>query len=490
MLETVQAPCGAIRGRRTGGVLACLGIPYAEAPTGDKRFASPQRKARFEGRLDALAYGPAAPQKRMLPEALARIAGTLSRFDEDCLNLNVWTPGTSGQRPVMVFLHGGGFVIGAGAQYPGDELARRGDVVVVTLNYRLGLIGFNAFGELFAGDQRFTANAGLQDQVLALEWVRDNIAAFGGDPDQVTIAGESAGAVSAAFHLVHRPSWPLYHRAILQSGGLNLFYPREAAVRVADDVLDALGVRGDPDRLLSLPPDAFGTVAAKLRGRHSGILSRPYVDGTLVPALPLSELYGAMQPVPLLIGTNRDEFSFFTDLPIFPVRADHAALAAAVAVDAGRERADIVKALYPDTRDGRIAFGTDIMFRIPSVHLAEAQAARAPTFAYRLDWRAKGLLSKLGATHSVDLPLLFEDFLKPFRWIYLGMLPDHRRYALAERMRDRWLAFVRDGAPGAEWPAYTVERRETKIFDTADRVEADPEAVRREAFEAVDGFTL
>lgn len=492
MIETVVArsSAGSIRGRRKLGILHFLGIPYAEAPKGEWRFAAPRRIAPARGGIDAFAYGSAAPQRRTMPGPFARITGTVTRFDEDCLNLNVWTPDTGGKRPVLVFIHGGGFIIGSGAQYPGDELAKRGDVVVVTLNYRLGLLGFNAFSEIFEGDARFAANAGLLDQVMALEWVRDNIAAFGGDPEKVTIAGESAGAVSVAFHLVHRPSWPLFSAAVIQSGGLNLFYPKAQAVRVGRDLLDRLGAAGKPDRLFHLDHRSFGDAMAALRTQHVGILSRPYVDGRGIPAVSLGDLYRQAKPVPLLIGTNRDEFSFFSDLPVFPVKSDLASLAGTVAAEAGGARAEIVRALYPDTRAGRIALGTDIMFRMPAIHFADIHSERAPTYVYRLDWAAKGLLAKLGATHSVDLPLLFEDFLKPFRSIYLGMLPDYRRHALSERMRDHWLAFVRQGRPGEAWPRYGTERRETLIFDMRDHVASDPEPLRRQAFEGVDGFTL
>ncbi|MBC8129152.1 MAG: carboxylesterase/lipase family protein [Rhizobiaceae bacterium] len=487
---SVATSCEVVNGRRTFGISRFLGIPYAEPPMGEARFAAPRRRVAFTRPFDAFAYGASAPQRRSLPEPLARIAGTLVRFDEDCLHLNIWTPDTGAKLPVLVFIHGGGFVIGSGAQYPGGDLATRGDIVVVTINYRLGLLGFNAFDEVFEGDRRFAANAGLLDQVIALEWVRDNIEAFGGDPEAVTIAGESAGAVSVAFHLVHDRSAPLFHKAVVQSGGLNLFYPKGEAVRVTRDILSEMGALRDPSRLLRFDTASFGRAMGALRHRHIGILSRPYVDGTTIPDLPLPVLYDRMKPVPLIVGTNRDEFSFFTELPMFPVKSDMRSLQAMVAAEAGQERAKIVRALYRDTKKDRIALGTDIMFRMPAIHLADAHALRAPTFSYRLDWEAKGVLSGLGATHSVDLPLLFEDFLKPFRSVYLGLLPDHARHALGERMRDHWVAFVRDGRPGPAWPLYRPDARRTMILGVKDRVADDPEATRRLAFAGVDGFTL
>lgn len=486
----VEAPCGPVRGIEKSGIAGFRGIPYAEPPVGRARFAAPEPARRFEAIFHADSYGPAAPQRRSLPEPLSELSRLMRSFSEDCLNLHVWTPDVRGRRPVLVFIHGGGFIIGAGAQYPGDDLARRGDAVVVTLNYRLGLFGFNAFAELFAGDDRFAANAGLLDQRLALEWVRDNIAAFGGDPDRVTIAGESAGAASVAFHLVAPRSQPLYAQAILQSGTLNLFYTRERAAAVSRDVLRILSPKEDPERLFRLDHTAFAVAMRSLADKHTGILSRPYLDGAELPETSLPALYGAMKPVPLLIGTNRDEFSLFSELSMFRIDSRKAALAKWVESAAGAEAARRVARHYPDDRDGRIDFGTDLLFRMAAIHQADDHSGRAPTFMYRLDWEAKGLMSRLGATHSVDLPLLFEDFLKPFRGVYLGVLPDHRRQALAERMRGHWMRFVNEGRPGEDWPAYDTTTRKTKIFAARDRVLPDPEGVRRVAWLGVDGYAF
>ncbi len=485
----VEAPCGPVRGLEENGIAGFRGIPYAEPPTGLARFAAPKPARRFAASFHADSYGPAAPQRGSLPEPLAKIAGMNARFSEDCLNLNVWTPSVGGSRAVLVFIHGGAFIIGSGSQYPGDDLARRGDAVVVTINYRLGLIGFNAFAEIFPGDDRFAANAGLLDQRLALQWVRDNIAAFGGDPDRVTIAGESAGAASVAFHLAAPRSQPLYAQAIVQSGGLNLCYPRARAIEVSRALLGRLSENGDPERLFRIRPRAFGTAMRSLAAEYSGILSRPYFDGVEISEVSLPEHYAAIKAVPLLIGTNRDEFSFFSELPIFRIDSDKAALTDWVRAAAGPDAAEQISSLYSDRRDGRIAFGTDLLFRMAAIHQADAHSERARTYMYRLDWEAKGLLSRLGATHSVDLPLLFEDFLKPFRSVYLGVLPDTRRRLLGERMRDHWMSFVNQGRPGDDWPAYDPARQ-TKIFAIHDQVLADPEAARRVAWQGVDGYTL
>ncbi|MEF2550608.1 carboxylesterase family protein [Aurantimonas sp. A2-1-M11] len=486
----VEAPCGRVRGQRVGGIASFLGIPYAEPPLGRLRFAAPDPARPFKATFEADSYGPAAPQRRALVEPFATFAGLNRSFSEDCLNLHVWTPDTGGARAVLVFLHGGGFIIGSGSQYPGGDLARRGDAVVVTLNYRLGFFGFNGFAELFPGDERFANNAGLLDQRLALQWVRDNIAAFGGDPERVTIAGESAGAASVAFHMAAPGSHGLFGQAIAQSGGLNLFYPRERAMEIGERTLDALGARPDRERLFRLAPQAFGLASRKVTAEFPGIPSRPHFDCGELPDGPLPALYRAMIPVPLLIGTNRDEFSFFSELPILKIDSDMASLRRWVGEVAGEVAAARIAALYSRGRAGRIAFGTDLLFRMAAIHQADDHSQRVPTFMYRLDWEAKGLLSRLGATHSVDLPLLFEDFLKPFRSVYLGVLPDPPRLRLSERMRDHWMAFVNGGRPGEAWPAYRPETRETMIFaGRGDRVVPDPERERRVAWQAVDGAT-
>ncbi|MEF2072301.1 carboxylesterase/lipase family protein [Consotaella aegiceratis] len=489
-LILVDAPCGPILGQRDETGCRFLGIPYARPPLGDRRFAAPEARERFSAPWEAFAYGPAAPQKRALPQPIGSFMAAVRRFDEDCLSLNVWTPATDGARPVLVFIHGGGFIIGSSAQYPGADLAVRGDVVVVTINYRLGLLGFNGFAELYPDDPRFAANAGLLDQALALQWIRTNIAAFGGDPDRVTLAGESAGAASVAFHLVHRPSWPLFNRAILQSGGLNMFWSRREAVEVAADVVTALDADAEPGRLFSLPAAAFSRVLRKLGKTQMGILARPYLDGIQVPERPLRELYALAKPVPLLVGTTRDEFSLFSDLSLFPIQSDLTSLSGWAERVAGASRAAEIAQLYPETREGRIAFGTDILFRMPAVHFADLHAERAPAFCYRLDWPVKGLLNRLGATHSVDLPLLFDDFVKRFRSLYLGLLADPKRRALSTRMKAHWLSFVRDGRPGEDWPVYEPLRRETMIFNEVDRIQSDPEGNRRPAWDGVDHFVV
>ena len=274
MRTIVTTSRGRLDGRDEGGLLVFRGIPYAAAPVGMRRFAPPKPAGPWPGVRPAYAFGLAAPQNAAEMGPLFRLG--LGATGEDCLVLNVWTPGLDGaRRPVMVWIHGGAFVLGAGSQflYDGAALARRGDVVVVTINYRLGALGFLHLAARLGGELPATGNEGLLDQIAALEWVRDEIAAFGGDPGNVTIFGESSGSLSVATLLGSPGAEGLFHRAILQSGAANYVWPREVAAGVADAVLGALGIDGAAalralpvDRLLAVQRHVF--LAAVLGADH------------------------------------------------------------------------------------------------------------------------------------------------------------------------------------------------------------------------------
>ena len=266
MEPIVQTSYGELRGTRAEGLHIFRGVPFARPPAGARRFRPPERPAAWAGVRDATRFGPAAPQSLGLLGPVFSLG--ITRMDEDCLSLNVWTPGVdSRRRPVLVWIHGGAFVLGAGSQslYDGAVLARRGDVVVVTINYRLGSLGFLRLRELSGGRLPASGNEGLLDQIAALEWVRDEIAAFGGDPGNVTIFGESAGAMSCAALLGAPRARGLFHRAILQSGAANYVSPAETASAVAEEFLAALRIRRRRIAdLLSLPPERLVEAQARL----------------------------------------------------------------------------------------------------------------------------------------------------------------------------------------------------------------------------------
>ncbi|MBE1532716.1 carboxylesterase/lipase family protein [Actinomadura algeriensis] len=439
---------GRVRGvAAPGGGTAFLGIPYARAG----RFAAPGPVRPWTGVRDAAAPGPAAPQT---PSRLERVMGGFRvPQDEDCLSLNVWTPTTGGgpARPVLVFLHGGGFTSGSGGLgwYGGAEFAAAGDAVVVTVNYRLGVLGFLRLPGVSPG------NLGLLDQLAALAWVRDEIAAFGGDPAAVTVAGQSAGAQSILVMLAGGRARGLFRRAILQStpAGMLPAAPDDAE-RTARVLLDELGVDpGDAARLADVPVDALLAAQGAVARRAAVPLSPvpPFqlvADGDLVASDPVA----AAGPcgVDVLAGVTRDEAAaFFADDA--RVRAlgpdDLAGVAAAWFGDPGR-------AAPGGRTTERIAvdMSTDHMFREPLARLARSLAGHGnPPWEYRFDWGPAD--GPFGACHCIELPFVLGTAAA---WRDSPMLAGERPAALVERTRRAWAGFVRDGDPG--WARGTARR--------------------------------
>jgi para-nitrobenzyl esterase len=334
MATIVEVSSGRLEGIREDGVLVFRGIPFARPPLGPLRFEPPQPVEPWSGVRDATRFGPAAVQTKDL-------IGPTVGFDqpasaEDSLTLNVWTPGTDGtRRPVLVWIHGGAFTIGSGSQrvFGSTTLARRGDAVIVTINYRLGALGFLRLSATSLGRElTATGNEGLLDQVAALEWVRREIARFGGDPDNVTIFGESAGSISCSLLLTMPRARGLFHRAILQSGPPTLVAPPALSGRVAQVVLEKLGdAAGSAARLRELPVDAIrraqAEVILELGLETRGMPFRPCADGDLVPADPLAAIAdGCAREVSVLVGTTRDEMKLFALLDPVSLTLDAATL--------------------------------------------------------------------------------------------------------------------------------------------------------------------
>ncbi len=319
----VSVAGGRLRGVWRGDLWSFSGIPYAQAPTGPRRWLPPQPAEPWVGVRDASAFGPIAPQPPSLPGPTSPAEpGASEPQDEDCLSLNVWTPALPEEparsgtgRPVMVWIHGGGFTSGSGSVflYRGGNLVRNGDAVVVTINYRLGALGFLGL----PGPDGLMGNWGLHDQVAALRWVRDNIAAFGGDPENVTVFGESAGAISVVALMAVPSASRLFRRAIVQSGGAHV-HDREQATRSASRLAAALGLATcDRDALIGVPAADLVAATTELGGRRPdpGLLPLPFlpvVDGAFVARHPLDAVAsGAASTVDLIVGTNRDELTLF-----------------------------------------------------------------------------------------------------------------------------------------------------------------------------------
>ena len=464
---------GPLIGRRVAGCCVWLGIPYAMPPTGALRWRAPVAAAPWEGVLAATTLGASCPQ---LTGRWVRAKSPA--FDEDCLHLNVWSPAAdTKRRPVLVWIHGGGFTAGSAAPYDGAHLAVMGDIVVVTLNYRLGVFGFVNFGAV-TGPGDVDGNLGLRDQIMALEWVRDNIEAFGGDPDCVTVAGHSAGSVSVSLLMLCEQARPLFHRVILQSGVSNLIHEADISVKVAELYAAALGV-GDmgAQRLRELDVVTLLKAQRSVDKQLPGMLpASPWFDGQLLPAGFAAA--DALPPpdIPMLAGTTRDEIRLFELRPgpaLLPMlRAQFSEL---MHRQLGKHRAEDILAHYPESRAGTRRLGTDAVFCVPTIQLAQRNH---PAWLYRFDaghpW--------FGAIHGMDY-LYVWHMTGVLAFLMRGGPLLGRRAALAQRMQQCWVGFVRDGAPDHDWPRFEAPHYPTRIFGLKDRLEDNPEAVRLNAWQ-------
>jgi para-nitrobenzyl esterase len=466
----VQISSGTLAGTRDErGICAWLGIPYAAPPVGELRFAAPQPPPAWTGERDATQYGKAAMQLSSatpVAEPMVQRLGT----SEDCLTLNVWSPAADGaKRPVLVWIHGGAFMMGTAATYSGAELAALGDLVVVTVNYRLGPLGFVAFPGA-------ATNCGLRDQLAALAWVQENIAAFGGDPDRVTVAGESAGSVAVSLHLISPNARGLFRAAIAQSGSISLVATAERGRELASLYTAALG-----DDLRAVPAQRFVDVHMQIMMANLGtVTTRPVLDGDVLPATPEALFAAPHAPVPLLSGSNKDEATLFALLRLLPT--EHATLAQLLETRVAPDLARRVLAEYAADRAGGLELARDALFAMPMIHFAEQHPA--PAFHYRFDWPTPAFGGSLGAMHALEVFLMWLDIERPRAQALLGGPPSAEVRALALRMKRHWIAFVRDLDPG--WPPYSPTRS-VKIFDLIDHVERDPEASRRAAWAGLDG---
>lgn len=481
MAEVVETEAGPVAGVRDGRVWCWRGVPYAAAPTGARRFGPPEPPEPWAGVRDGSRFGPAAVQRVTALGGGRRLGpGTA----EDCLTLNLWSPAPDGRRrPVLVWVHGGAFVGGSGALYRGEPLAAGGDIVVVTLNYRLGGLGFTDFGAVL-DDPALGRNLGLQDVAAALGWVRRNVANFGGDPGRVTLAGESAGSILVATLMVTGAA-TLFDAAILQSGAFNLIHTAETARTIAQAWVDHLRPRPRTAAdLRALPPQAFlDAEAAVARAVPGASPAAPWFDGVVLPGSLSEALAIPTRPMPLLAGATRDEIALFRVLPGPKIlRTGRTEVLDVVRRDLPAPVAEAIMRAYPATREGERALGSDANFVMPTLHLAARHAAAgAPTWVYRFDFPHPWL----GAYHALDLM-----FLWPFRGVVAALLRGGfltgLRSGLSERMRAAWTSFVRTGAPGEDWPAYQLPERLTRLFALQDRVVADPMRARREAWDGRD----
>jgi para-nitrobenzyl esterase len=505
---TAETASGKIRGIRSGELHVFKGIPYGASTAGANRFMPPSKPEPWTGVRDAIAYAGRSPQAgagAQRPE-LATVWGPRDNLPigEDCLTLNVWTPALdTAKRPVMVWLHGGAFSYGSANSpwYDGSSLARRNDIVVVSVNHRL-----NIFGHLDlsgTGDERFAAsgNAGVLDLVAALAWVREHVARFGGDPGNVTIFGQSGGGGKVSALLAMPSAKGLFHKAIIQSGASVRFAERERTTRLADAVLKQLELgphpgRGQLDALQALPiarlTETIALAQKTLPPARHALLDRynfgPVIDGQVLPAHPFDPAATTLSDdVPVMMGGTKDESAIFLapDDAVWNRTLSEEELHKRIAAVAG-DATDSLVAYYK--RRDAAATPADLLitgltaanFQVRSTVLAErkAQRGKAAVWMYRFDWETPAFGGRLKSPHSMDVPFVFDT---------LGVIGEPHRKPHAQDLADRvsatWASFARNGDPGNKsipaWPAYTADKRATMVFNDQCQVAGDPDGEAR-----------
>ncbi len=495
----VETDRGRVRGERRSGVATFLGIPYGAAPVGERRFREPV-PLRWPGVRDARCYGPSSIQAPIVVRSGTPLSGILGPSDdpgmsEDCLVVNVWSADLTGRAPVMVWIHGGGYTTGSGsgAASNGASLAGGHGVVVVSLNHRLGLLGYLDLEAELGPEYRGSSNVSLLDLVGALTWVQENIATFGGDANNVTIFGCSGGGGKVASLLTVPRARGLVHKAIVESGPLFSLRDREAARRATRQVLDFLGVGAR--ELLALPAEQLyeAQVALGAGGGPSvnGMSFAPTVDGEILPDYPEREFArGVAADIPLTIGTNRDEARF--SLAVAPQLAavdelSDEDLTYLVSPGFDGQPDGVIagyRALYPDISnfDLRLLIETE-QFRIRSLREADAkaEAGTAPVFCYRMDW-ASPAFPRCGAFHALEVPLVFHNCAGA-----TALADDVGASEVARAMSAAWTSFAVTGHPatpeGTDWEPYRSDRRTTMIIDRSWRLECDPMREERKLWE-------
>ncbi|ABK05358.1 Carboxylesterase, type B [Arthrobacter sp. FB24] len=502
MDTVVKTTHGQLRGSLADGVHCFLGIPFAASTAGVNRLRPPQPVQPWSGVRDAMKYGDSPFQ--LAPPESAGTEWDTALAGEDCLNLNVWTPDPgNGGLPVMVWIQGGAFEIGSTASYNGRTFARDG-VICVVINWRVGADGF-----LDLGDGQ--ANIGLLDQVAALEWVRGNIAAFGEDPANVTVFGQSAGAMSIGVLLSMPRAEGLFRRAILQSGAAHHVLPTETAQRIGGFLSEKLGVSPTREAMAAVPVQRFLAAQTELKADlaarpdparwgpevvASSMLWQPSVDGDVIPRRPIERIAaGAGSTVDVMIGSNAEDWKLFLAITGVIAKVTERDLAESRSVDgfppigvyglpaetALRE----YRSHYPASSPGELlaAVETDWWVRIPALRLADAHAkalstASARTYMYEFAWPAPGL----GAVHAMEVPFVF-DTLDTSSRLFGPLLGTDPPQELADAMHAAWISFASTGDPG--WPGYDLERRATMLFNTGAGVVYDPRSWERDLWEGV-----
>ncbi len=498
---------GRIRGFVEREINVFRGIPYAGRVDGAARFMPPSAPEPWTGVRDAIAYGPRAIQAdnafAMPPQMLKLFGGReLEPMNENCLVLNVWTPALKDgrKRPVMFWCHGGAFIAGSGSApwYDGTNLCRSGDVVVVTINHRLGAFGYLHLEDLAGEEFRSSGIAGMLDIIAALRWVRDNITNFGGDAGNVTIFGESGGGAKVSVLMAMPEARGLFHRAIIQSGPAVEMASREDGSETARQLLAELNLARisdirsiDADRIVAAQDAVLKKVGMGMTSfanrRHVGF--NPIVDGKHLPSGPFAPTAPEISArIPLMIGTNKDEMTLFMAFAPWLDSLDESSARERVRIFVG-DRGDAVFDAYRRARPGDslrdlvLAIATDLAMRMPSLVTADRKAMQnaAPAYVYLFTYETPALGGRLKSPHALEIPFVFNNLGSSG---LTGEAPE--RFELSRKMSKTWIAFARTGDPNndsiPDWPAYSVGRRPTMIFDVNCRVENDPYSQERLAW--------
>lgn len=482
--ETKQ---GKLRGTVENGISVWKGVRYAKAPVGDLRFRAPQQLEKWEGVKDAVEFGTIEVQ----PQSKFNAGGEQS---EDCLFLNIWSPAADGKkRPVMFWIHGGGFIVGAGSSplYNGNNLAKNGDVVVVTINYRLGPLGFL----YFKNENGFDNNLGIRDQIAALKWVNENIAAFGGDPNTITIFGESAGGTSVETLLAAKSAKGLFQRAIAESGPPAILWDKDAGELITAKYLEILGVeKNNFAKLKAIPADTLKVAEDKLLNwmiaETNHKVFSPTIDGEILTG----DIFKCLKPDPdnivsLMIGTNKNEATMFASKKLKMVPDDSEGLEKYMDGATTQESKKKVISAYTNypRKSGVLDILTDAVFRIPAIRIAECQSQFAPVYMYRFDYTSFLLnASGMKSFHGLEIPFVFGNTgMKLMKFI----ASKKRVKQLTVEMQGAWLNFAKFGNPNGNsedvWKKYDTEKRATMIFKKKTELVYDPDGEVRKAWDGV-----
>ncbi len=502
----VNTKYGKLEGYQENGMYVFKGIPYAAPPVGDLRWLPPQPLKKWDGVIAAKKYGCISPQN-MMPMA-ANMPGmpdmSIEVQNEGCLYMNIWTPGLDdAKRPVIFWIHGGAFIIGAGNEpfLENGSLVKRGDIVLVSINYRMGAFGFMNLKEITGGKIPATGSEGLLDQIAALEWVKDNIAFFGGDPGNVTAAGFSAGAMSIGDLLSMPKARGLFHKTINRSGSTNTVTALKNAVDTTEQFLKVLNINPkDTESLRKLTAqqlleaqEKLGVIMREAKGALTPFA--PVVDGDVMPDFPINLIKkGSAKNVIVMAGNTLDELKMSTGMDPAMRNLDEAGLLNRMKALAPAEMAPGLIEVYREALKKRGSsvspmdilgtISSDLMFRIPTIRLVEAQRDNgAPAYNYYFTYKSPAMGGILGAMHGLDNPFLFEALDKDFTGNGAG------QQDMSLKMQDSCIAFVKTGDPSCktagQWPMYGKDRQ-TMVWNINPQVKAAPYEAERKAWDGFD----